>query len=277
VITCVVDTVDSATFLPLAVIQPLAVVFGTIPDSLLADGGYQSVRVIGLERSALIDSTGNFRLLVPTGWNRINLHHIDPDRTDYDTLVYLQPGGNELMKQPRRNPPICDSLDCQLAIVRSILDTNDRSDVMPESVVVITNGRITELRLRRMGLRVLPDQVGMLFSLRVIDVGENWLHELPRSIEFLHRLNELYADRNLLWMVVPSIGTLDSLGVLDFSNNRLQSLPETIVFLTLGKVNFGNNMLCNIGEATRKWLDNRDPDWKDTQDCRGTINPSGGQ
>ncbi len=265
---CVIDSIDTFP-LTAAVVQPMAVIVGDAMGQKPEEKGDRSVQVRGLERSASIDSSGNFSLMVPSGWRTLNLHGIDPDHPDIDTLLYLQPGRNEMdARSPHDDPPQCDSLVCELAAVREILDLNDLQPVMPESVVTAEGDHVVELRLRGMGIRTLPESIDKLIHLRVLDVGDNDLREFPRGIERLHRLVELVADSNALWTIPGSIGTLDSLRRLDLSFNQLQSVQETITYLDLTYLDLSGNMLCNIGEFTEQWISAHDPDWKVDQNCR---------
>ncbi|MBN1307532.1 MAG: hypothetical protein JXA18_06425 [Chitinispirillaceae bacterium] len=265
---CVIDSIDTIAFLPPAVLRPIALIVGNTAGEKPLGEGDHSVQVVGLERSTPIDSSGNFRLLAPAGWRRLNLHGIDPDRPDIETLIYLKPGSNELEKQPHRAPPMCDNLDCELAVVRELLDSNDIQSIPPESLVTIEENRVVELRIRGLGMRVLPESVCRIVRLRVLDIGANSLRELPWSLDRLRRLAELVADSNALREVPASIGMIDSLRRLDLSFNQLLSLPEPITYLSLTSLNLTGNMLCNLGEFTRKWIDTYDPDWKEGQNCR---------
>lgn len=268
-INCNVDTADSVEFLLPMVVMPLSTVVGTIPGPLPSGEMNRSVQVIGLERSVPIDSNGNFRLMVPSGWSRLNFHGIEQERPDYDTLVFFQSGHNEWFRTPPQHSMLfCDSLPCEMVIVRELLDSMRLTKLTPESVVVVAGNRVVELRLRARGIKFLPDPVGKLRYLRVLDIGANELHELPRTIEFLRNFRELYIDHNQLLSIPPSIGQLDSLRILDCSFNKLQSLPPTIELLVLDSLNFGDNMLCNLGETTRKWMNAHDPDWRERQICR---------
>ncbi|MBN1576494.1 MAG: hypothetical protein JW913_08080 [Chitinispirillaceae bacterium] len=265
---CVIDSLDTITFLPPAVVRPMALIVGTTMGEQPLGEGDHSIQVIGLERTAPIDSSGNFRLLAPAGWCRLNLHGIDPDRSDIDTVVYLRSGPNEMDRHHEHATPPCDSLACELAVVRELLDSNGLQSVPTESVVTVAENRVVELRLRGLGIRAVPESVCRITRLRVLDIGDNALRELPRGIDRLRRLVELVADSNALREIPASIGMIDSLRTLDLSFNQLLSLPEPITYLSLDYLDLEGNMLCNLGEFTRKWIDAHDQDWKEGQNCR---------
>lgn len=267
IVDCVIDSIDTIVVLPLAIVRPMAVLIGkSVGGKIQGEGADRSVQAIGLERSAPIDNEGNFELRVPAGYCWLNLHGIDPENPDIDTTLYLRPGRNEMSAQPPHNSP-CENLICELKVVRDILDSNGLQSINPESVVVVAGNRIVELRLRGKGIRILPLAVCRIARLRVIDVGNNKLRELPHTMKLFFQLEELLADSNKIRMIDPSLGTLQSLRKLDLSFNQLQSV-EPITYLSLSYLDVSGNMLCNIGDSTRKWLDEYDPDWKDTQVCR---------
>ena len=267
-VDCVIDSLDTVTVLPSATVQPMASITGNSVGGNIQGEADRSVQAIGLERSTPIDSEGDFRLTVPWGWCRLNLHGIDPDNPDIDTMIYLRPGDNKKFGPPPRHNPPCDSLACELMEVRALLDSNGLTSIEPESVVVIEGDHVVELRLRSLGIRTLPPSFIRIMRLRVIDVGGNNLRELPWGIDHLRRLEELIADSNEIWTIEASIGMIKSLRTLDLSFNRLQSVPEPITYLSLTYLDLSGNMLCNIGELTRNWIDIHDPDWKETQVCR---------
>ncbi len=268
VVDCIVDSVDTVTILPYATLLPMASITGKFIGIKPEGVTDRSVNVIGLERTALVDNEGNFRLNTPGGWCRLNLHGIDPDNPDIDTLLYLRPGESKRIEPvPRRIPP-CESLACELKEIRGILDSNGITSVDPESAAVIIYDHVVELRLRGLELKFLPLSICRISRLRVIDIGNNRLKELPFTLKLLRNLEELRADSNEIWMIDASISAIKSLRVLDLSFNKLQSLPEPIIYLSPAYLDLSGNMLCNIGEATRRWINTYDPDWEKTQICR---------
>jgi hypothetical protein len=264
---CGLSVVDSLQVLPPAVLRSMAVIAGTLAVEIPMSEQPRA-RVFGLERSAPIDSNGHFEMRVPFGWRRLNLPGSDASQPRFDTLVFLQPGERFGVKPPSPPNTFCDSLGCEREIVRALLDTNGLQALAVESVTVIVNDHVIELRLRNRGIRSLPSTVTHLPHLRVLDAGQNMLDSIPPEIGQLRDLSALYADRNMLWMVPASIGMLRNLRELDLSGNRLQSLPEPITFLTPGvTLRLGNNMLCNIGEFTARWADQYDRRWRELQKC----------
>ncbi len=82
-------------------------------------------------------------------------------------------------------------------------------------------------------LKVLPDSVGNLKNLRILDLSDNNLETLPNSIGDLTNLEELYLSSNYRFSKLPgSIGNLKNLEVLDLRRTYLEGLPESIENLT---------------------------------------------
>jgi Leucine-rich repeat (LRR) protein len=226
------------------------------------------VQAIGLELTAPVDSNGHFSIRVPAGWCRINILGLGPNLPVFDTMVFLQPG-QRMVWAPPVGPLPCDSLACDIAVVREILYANGLPGLAAESVIVVANNHVTELRLGGRNLHVLPATVGHLMRLTVLDISYNFVDSLPQEIGHLHKVKVLRADHNTLWLVPATIGMLDSLDLLDLSYNRLQSLPEPITYLrpTAG-LYLGGNMLCNIGDFTAQWADLYSLGWKEQQICQ---------
>jgi hypothetical protein len=270
---CSIDSGETLKVVERAAVQPMAVIRGSNLPTGRDERGRTGVQTWGLEHSASIDSTGNFTLKVPAGWTRLNLPWDDSVYSTRDTLVYLNPGEHVELGpgSPEPKPPKpCDSLGCDLAIVRQLLDESGLPSLAAESVAVVSQEHVIELHLRSRGMTVLSRAVGKLLRLRVIDVGNNLLDSLPSTLgDHMKELQTLIADSNHLWIIPARIGLMESLQRLDLSDNRLQSLPEPITYLRAPvDLDVGGNMLCNIGEETERWLDEHDRDWKKSQQCR---------
>ncbi|KAL3740340.1 hypothetical protein ACJRO7_021592 [Eucalyptus globulus] len=78
-------------------------------------------------------------------------------------------------------------------------------------------------------LSALPNSIGSLENLEILDMTCSGIEELPNGIGSLRKLRELRADwcRNLKGILVESMANLSSLRRLDFTYcSKLQSLPE---------------------------------------------------
>jgi hypothetical protein len=270
---CSVDSGEAIKVLQPAPVRQMAVIRGSNMPSGHDEHDRAAVQTRGLEHSASVDSMGNFTLKVPAGWTRLNLMGVDSLIIARDTLVYLIPGEHvELRPESvqQKSPKPCDSLGCDMAIVRQILDESGLPSLAAESVAVVSLDHVSELHLRGRGISVLSRAVGKLLKLRVLDIGNNLLDTLPSTLDdHMKELQVIIVDSNHLWKISASIGMMQSLQKLDLSSNLLQSLPEPITYLrTPVDLDVGYNLLCNIGEQTKRWLDEHDRDWKETQECR---------
>jgi Leucine-rich repeat (LRR) protein len=250
----------------------MAIIIGkhiqTIPDIETK----ASVQTIGMEHTVTIDASGNFIMRVPAGWTRLSFQGIDPSSSLYDSmaLIYGKPGEKVEFVQPITGPEdLCTDLDCDLATVRKILDSTGLYSVVPESVVIISDNRVSELHLRGKGVFRLCGSIGKLTSLRLLDIGKNKIDSIPSfAFENLYFLETVSADNNALRFLPGSIGQLKALQSLDLSSNQLQSLPEPIMYLNPSSyLNLANNYLCDIGASTVKWADRYSPGWKNMQKC----------
>ena len=93
--------------------------------------------------------------------------------------------------------------------------------------VVVENGDVVELWLANSGLvGILPDSLGNLSRLRVLDVAYNELTgALPSSLGNLTRLEGLYANSSLVEGLIPAeLGNCINLNILELSNNQLEGV-----------------------------------------------------
>jgi hypothetical protein len=268
---CKIDSSDSIYIIPTISLQKMGVISGdSFSYGSISQNSYNAC-ILGLERLAVIDSSGSFEMLVPAGWSRLNFHDINMRIPRIDTLIYIQPGQKIVLSKFRikddLNPVNNDTSD--IDIVRNILDANDLKYVDVDSVVVMDSFRVVELHLRGMKLKTITQDIGRLTWLKVLDIGNNRINEIPASIGKLIRLRTLLADTNMIWSVSAYLGTLDSLDTLDLKVNGLQTLPETVKYLVyLSYLSVDGNMLCNLGGATVEWLNKYASSWRNTQECQ---------
>lgn len=70
--------------------------------------------------------------------------------------------------------------------------------------------------------------IGSLRKLRVLDLGENILEQLPNEVGYLRELRRLIVQSNQLTSLPRAIGHLSNLVYLGVSENNLTYLPEEI-------------------------------------------------
>ncbi|KAK4478069.1 hypothetical protein RD792_017334 [Penstemon davidsonii] len=144
--------------------------------------------------------------------------------------------------------------------------------VLPDSISGLEN--LEELNLSANLLESLPDSMGLLFKLKILDVSRNKnslpcqivfliagfelvnlkrlsihlnkIRSLPTSIGDMKSLTLLHVHFNELHGLPPSIGKLTNLEILNLSSNfsDMTELPETISDLTnLKELDLSNNQI----------------------------------
>jgi internalin A len=99
-------------------------------------------------------------------------------------------------------------------------------------------------------LTALPEAIGGLSQLQVLNLFGNYLGELAEAIGELSQLQVLALASNELSTLPEAIGKLSKLQELDLSRNRLSTLPEAIRGLSqLQKLLLSGNRLSTLPEA----------------------------
>ena len=99
----------------------------------------------------------------------------------------------------------------------------------------------------------LPDSIGDLPNLYILDLSHNKLEILPDSISDLDNLDVLFIHNNKLTTLPDSIGNFRVLTVLDLSHNKLVKLPDTIGNIqSLDELNLKNNKLTTLPDSISK-------------------------
>lgn len=100
----------------------------------------------------------------------------------------------------------------------------------------------------------LPDAIGELARLEILQLSEAKLTRLPESIGKLKRLLFLRIDDSGLPALPESIGDLSALIKLHLSGNRIETLPESMARLTqLEYVDLSDNPLTEPPEFVGAW------------------------
>jgi hypothetical protein len=102
-------------------------------------------------------------------------------------------------------------------------------------------------------LKSLPDEIGCLGNLVVLDISVNELEELPEVIGELKHLMVLNAHANRIKHLPEEICQLKRLEFLYLSGNQLENLPESIADLeNMRELNLKDNALTSLPEAIIK-------------------------
>ncbi|GBG33927.1 Leucine-rich repeat-containing protein 1 [Hondaea fermentalgiana] len=115
------------------------------------------------------------------------------------------------------------------------------------SPVLALGSKITELSLKKNGLKEIPAAIGTLTGLTSLDLSENALETLPDEICALSALETLDASENCLTALPENLGNLTSLQTFFLFKNALTKLPDSIGGCAqLSELNLFNNKLIKI-------------------------------
>ena len=106
---------------------------------------------------------------------------------------------------------------------------------------------LRSLTLKGCRLANLPESIGVLSYLKILDLERNNLKTLPKSVSFLSSLKMLNLKNNQVQKIPYSIGALTSLQYLNLEQNNLQYIPRSIGYLnSLKFLNIRGNSLKSI-------------------------------
>ncbi len=106
------------------------------------------------------------------------------------------------------------------------------------------------ISLNHKSFEILPNCIGNLQNLELIDFGHSKLTTLPESIGNLQNLEYLVLNGNELSNLPESFANLQNLELIDFGHNKLTTLPESIGNLqNLQQLFLNNNQLTSLPES----------------------------
>ncbi|MFX1235839.1 MAG: leucine-rich repeat domain-containing protein, partial [Promethearchaeota archaeon] len=87
-------------------------------------------------------------------------------------------------------------------------------------------------------LRFIPDCIGDLRNLKILNLNYNEISEIPTSIGYLEKLEYFYLkkDEGKLSIIPENLINLKNLKVLDLTGNTVQNMPESIKSLESLKI-----------------------------------------
>jgi len=140
--------------------------------------------------------------------------------------------GKELMKKKYKKKDIVDL----------------RKQAIPEIPKSVRQLLCRELILAENDITSIPEEIGKLVNLEVLDLGNNRINHLPPAIGDLGgTLRELWLTNNKLFFsgpLTPNLGKLKNLVKLDLSGNQLEELPaEMGQMVLLQYLDISNNSL----------------------------------
>ena len=125
-------------------------------------------------------------------------------------------------------------------------------DKIPESIDLLSNlKQLTVLGATGFAqINVLPESIGNLTKLEMLDLRFSQICELPESIGNLTNLEMLDLSFSQICELPESIGYLTLLQVLDLASTKVRVLPESIGHLTqLQILNLSSTQICELPEC----------------------------
>ncbi len=119
---------------------------------------------------------------------------------------------------------------------------------LPQSIGSLINLKVLNLEGNK--IKIIPKSIDTLKSLETLNISKNQLQKLPDSILSLSSLQELNLDSNKLKELPKSIGLLASLKSLSVKENKLQQIPSSIGNLkSLNSFNLCLNKITDLPQS----------------------------
>lgn len=201
---------------------------------------------------------GRYRLyhVIPVGEERPEPVSRREELTDAQLLTQILERGREVrqrqleyLEERRRtvavaSQPLSIEREIEQATIDNVQNLNLRSRQLTTLPEELFARDLLELNLSFNHLTEIPEAIGNLTTLQVLDLNRNYIVRLPESIGNLTSLKELDLSFNKLVSLPESIGNLTSLQELYLQYNELIRLPESIENLTsLQELNLADNQL----------------------------------
>ena len=147
--------------------------------------------------------------------------------------------------------PVCIDLlthlkELSISIGRIRVRSNLTS--IPDSIGNLTSLQLLDLHTTR--ISELPESIGNLTSLQDLDLSYTQISSLPDSIGNLTSLQDLYLSDTQISSLPDSIGNLTSLQDLYLSDTQISSLPDSIENLTsLQRLNLSDTQISSLPDS----------------------------
>ena len=137
--------------------------------------------------------------------------------------------------------------------LQSLIDEDIKIQIHPSfwssPSIIIKQRRISQIWIMGHNLEELPKSIGMLDSLKILNLNNNRLTNLPKEIGRITSLEELLLRKNTITKLPKTIGNLTRLQRLDLTRNKLNILPRSITKLKkLKYLNLNFNNLQNLSK-----------------------------
>ncbi|BAS82926.1 Os03g0212200 [Oryza sativa Japonica Group] len=111
-----------------------------------------------------------------------------------------------------------------------------RLKVVPNEVLQVGNSlRILDLTNNK--IAEIPQEVGTLVNMQRLVLAGNLVESIPANIGYLRNLKILTLDRNKISVLPEELGSLSNLQQLSISQNSLSRLPKSVGDLRNNQIN----------------------------------------
>lgn len=116
---------------------------------------------------------------------------------------------------------------------------------IPNDCCKLTSLQVLDVANNRIGK--ITKSIGLLSRLKTLDLKNNRLKTFPKSVTAIKSLTSLILSLNKIGSISPSIARLSNLNYLNLSDNELSNLPDEIGHLhKMTKLSLSNNRLENL-------------------------------
>jgi Leucine-rich repeat (LRR) protein len=173
------------------------------------------------------------------------------------SLVRLKICGGEFLTLPSTIGNLKLLKQLELTHINHFYSGNDKNDTftLPEAIGNLTS--LIELRLTNTDIKELPESIGKLAQLKLLDLQMSNLQSLPDSIGNLSSLVNLIIENTRITELKESVGVLKNLQFLFANNTKISRLPQSFKELTsLEKLDLDGTNISEYAEEVAHCIHN---------------------